>query len=366
MATLAGGLAHDFNNALSAITSGVELLKMDYPDDKKLHQYVEPMFNSAHRMAHLTSQLLAYVQGGKYRARNVSLSDFIKDTLPSILRNDNPAIRIEKNLADDISNTNVDLTQMQMVLSAIIANAEEAIEGPGCISITTRNEEVDEEFAKSGLGLKPGNYVYLRVDDDGKGMDEEIRSKVFDPFFTTKFQGRGLGLAAAYGIVKNHGGWIYVDSQMDKGTTVHIYLPASDVHEEEVEKPKAELLTGTGTILLIEDEGAVMNVTSAILERLGYRVLKAESGRKAADIVKNFDEAIDMAILDIGLPDMPGERIYRLILEAMPDLKVLICSGYASDGPVKEILNAGAQGFVEKPFSIAELSGKVKEVLEGG
>ena len=226
IATLAGGIAHEFNNALIGITGNIEFLNMDLPDDENVTKYTVSMKSSAHRMAHLTSQLLAYARGGKYQEKIVSLNDFVEDTLPLIKHNIKPDIRIETELPKDILNVKADLTQMQMVLSTILTNSDEAIEGPGRIRIIATNEDIDDEFAKTHPGLKAGYYVCLTIKDDGKGMDEEIKSKIFEPFFTTKFQGRGLGMAAVYGIVKNHGGWVSVESEIGKGTTVRIYLPA--------------------------------------------------------------------------------------------------------------------------------------------
>jgi len=227
IATLAGGVAHEFNNALIGITGNIEFLNMDLPDDENVTKYTKSMKSSAHRMAHLTSQLLAYARGGKYQDKIVSLNDFVEDTLPLIKYNIKPDTRIETDLPKDILNVKVDLTQMQMVLSTILTNSDEALEGPGRIRITTTNEDIDDEFARTHPGLRPGRYVCLTIKDDGKGMDEEIKSKIFEPFFTTKFQGCGLGMAAVYGIVKNHGGWVSVESEISKGTTVRIYLPST-------------------------------------------------------------------------------------------------------------------------------------------
>jgi len=365
IATLAGGIAHEFNNTLVGITGNIDLLQMDLPGDENIEKYTQRMKDSAHRMARLTEQLLAYARGGKYQAKNISLTDFVQETLPWMKQSIDPSIRIETDLPHDILNVEADSTQMQMMLSSILKNSAEAIEGKGRIRIITRNEEIDEEFAKSHLDLKPGPYVSLTIQDDGKGMDEETRSRIFDPFFTTKFQGRGLGMAAVYGIVKNHDGWITVDSQLDKGTMVRIYLPAVKVEVKEEPKPKMEPAKDTGTILVIEDEEVVIDVICAMLERLGYSVLLAETGKKALDIAKSFDGNIDLAILDVILPDLPGKEVYRHIMEARPNLKVIVCSGYASDGPPQEILDTGAQDFIQKPFSVATLSEKLKQVLEG-
>jgi len=365
IATLAGGIAHQFNNALSLITGNLDLLTMDYPNDESINNYVEQMRYSTHRITQLTSQLLAYARGGKYQVKIVALSDFVRDTLPLIGHTIKPSVYTETDLSRNILNVKADLTQMQMVLSAILSNASEAIEGEGRIRITCKNKMIQDERAKDFPGLKPGPYVNLEIEDDGKGMDEETKSRIFEPFFTTKFQGRGLGLAAAYGIIKNHDGWISVDSELGKGTTVRIFLPAIEAKVKEIKKQKIEPVKGTGTILVIEDEEMLMDVSRAILERLGYRVLAAQNGKEAIDIAKTFDGDIDLAILDILLPDMGGKAIYPLLMEARPKLKVIICSGYSIDGPAKEILDAGAQDFIQKPFAIAEISKKLKKVLEG-
>lgn len=240
IATLAGGIAHQFNNALSTITGNLGLLEMDLSDIEDMTKYVGPMKDSAHRMAQLTSQLLAYARGGKYQAKTISLSNFVRDILQLIEHILKPSIYIETDLPHDILSVNADLTQMQMVISAILFNASEAIRGRGRIRITCRNEMITDKIAKDFPGLKPGPYVSLTIADDGKGMDEETRSRIFEPFFTTKFQGRGLGMAASYGIVRHHDGWISIDSEIGKGTTVRIYLPAIEAQVKEAVKPKTD------------------------------------------------------------------------------------------------------------------------------
>jgi two-component system, cell cycle sensor histidine kinase and response regulator CckA len=272
---------------------------------------------------------------------------------------------VETHFPKDISHIKADHAQMQMVLSAILANSDEAIEDEGIIRITAENKNLDEDFTKQHPGLKPGAYVCLTVEDDGKGMGEETSDGIFEPFFTTKFQGRGMGMAAVYGIVKNHDGWIFVDSELGRGTTVRIYLPAIEVEIEKPKEAKAEVSTGSGTILMIEDEDVVIEVTRAMLEMLGYRVMAAKTGKDAIHIAETFDGRIDLALLDIKLPDIDGRNLYPLIMKARSNLKVIVFSGYSIDGPAREILDAGAQGFIQKPFSVSALSEKLKEVFEG-
>lgn len=227
IATLAGGIAHEFNNALGAVIPNADLLRMRFPDNEEIIKYVQPLHSSAKRMAHLTNQLLAYARGGKYFTQHVSLSGFVRDTLPLIAHSLDPDIQVETNLSEHVCDVKVDLAQMQMVLLAVLANAAESIERSGCIRIITRTMEVDEEHAIDHAGLQPGPYACLAIEDDGRGMDAETRARVFEPFFSTKYVGRGLGMAAVYGIVKNHGGLVLVDSALEKGAVIRIFLPCS-------------------------------------------------------------------------------------------------------------------------------------------
>ena len=236
--TLAAGIAHEFNNALTGIIGNLDLLELALPGNHQAGNYVRPMKNSAFRMARLTSQLLAYAREGKYQTRLLSLSDFVEDLIPVVRHGIDAQIRVETDLPHHISPVEADPTQMQMVLSAVLANAAEAIEGRGRIRISTGNEEITEEAARQHPDLTPGVYVRLRVEDDGKGMDETTRARMFEPFFTTKFHGRGLGMAAVYGIIKNHNGSIDVDSERGKGTVVRIYLPVAAGTEKAAESQR--------------------------------------------------------------------------------------------------------------------------------
>ncbi len=228
IAALAGGIAHEFNNALTIITGNVDLLELEFPNDEKIKNYTTSMKTSVSRMTGLTDRLMAYARGGKYQSETFSLSKFVKVTLPLIHHTMDPSICIDTELSLDASPVEADLTQLQMVLSAVLTNAYEAIDGEGRIRVSVRNEEVDGGITGGGRDLKPGSYVCITIEDNGQGMDRETMQTIFEPFFTTKFQGRGLGLAAAYGIIKNHGGLIFVDSILGSGTVIRIFLPAVD------------------------------------------------------------------------------------------------------------------------------------------
>ena len=363
--TLAGGVAHEFNNSLMGIMGHIELLKMNLPEGEGRNKSLDRMNAAGHRMSRLTDQLLAYAEGGKYQPKDLKLDAFVIETLPIMQHDLSPTVRVETHFAKGNFSIRADLAQMQMALSAILANSNEAIEDEGLIRITAGNKYLGESFTNQHAGLKPGPYVCLTIEDDGRGMDEETRNRIFEPFFTTKFQGRGMGMAAVHGIVRNHDGWISVDSELGKGTTVQVYIPAIEVEVEKPKKAEDTVTTGSGTILMIEDEDVVVEVTQAMLERLGYRVLVAKTGKDAIHIAETFDGQIDLALLDIKLPDIDGRNLYPLIMKARSNLKVIVFSGYSIDGPAREILDAGAQHFIQKPFSFGTLSEKVKVVLGG-
>jgi PAS domain S-box-containing protein len=365
IAKLAGGIAHQFNNALFVIMATTDLLEIQLPGDEFTSEHIASIKKSTDRMTQLTRQLLAYARGGKYEVKNISLSVLVRNTLPLLQHTLDPSIHLETSLPDDIVKTRGDLTQLVMVLTILLSNAAEAIESQGVIKIACRNELLKKEDANDFPGMLPGAYVSLTVEDNGRGMNEETKRRAFEPFFTTKFQGRGLGLAAAYGIVKNHGGWISIESQLNRGTRVCLYFPAVRVIEKKkAQRLRSEPLKGNGTILLIEDELAVIEALRKLLERLGYDVIEAKTGKEAIRLARAFDGGIDLAILDVFLPDMTGNKVYPLLKEIRPDLKVLVFSGYSIEGPAQEILDAGAHGFVQKPVSVEELSGKLKELLQ--
>ena len=363
IATLAGGIAHQFNNLLSAVSGNIELMKLDDRDRQKYDRYFTPIENSIQRMAKLTGQLLAYARGGKYRVSHMSMIEFVRETLPLVEHTLKPTITVETDLPEKVSLVTIDVTQMQTVLSGILSNASEAIEKAGHVLISIRDEHITAKQSKETPGLVPGDYVVLSVTDDGKGMDENTRQRIFEPFFSTKFQGRGLEMASVYGIIKNHEGWISVDSKPLRGTTVKIFLPAIKGEAPAIKPVRALNMENSGTILVIEDEEMVLDVTSSMLKNLGYRVLAARSGEEALRIADSHDGRIDLALLDIILPDMGGKDIYPRLLASRPNLRVIVCSGYTLNGPAQEILKQGAQGFIQKPYTMAALSEKLSATI---
>jgi len=365
ISTLAGGIAHQFNNILSGITGNTELLQMEYKGDNKIKEFSERLFGLTSRMTNLTSQLLAYARGGKYQERQLSVRELVKETLPLIEHSMNQSVKIVRHLEKDIPIIKADATQLQMVFSAVMSNASEAIEGSGSIRVAVQKKDVDDKYAMQHPGLKVGQYVRLTVEDDGKGLDIESKERVFEPFYSTKLQGRGLGMAASYGVIINHGGWIEIDSEPGKGAVVSIYLPVSADTEEVFLREKkeiSEISKGKGTILIIDDEEEVLETSRLALEYLGYKVLTVNTGMEAISIVETAVEDIDLAILDIGLPDIPGDKVCQRIQELRPNIKVVVSTGHMVED-INDDLKIKVQGIIQKPFSMSEMAMKLKEVL---
>jgi two-component system cell cycle sensor histidine kinase/response regulator CckA len=235
----------------------------------------------------------------------------------------------------------------------------------GELRLETKNVTYGE-FTSRPFGLEPGNYVKISVTDNGLGMDEKTQQRIFEPFFTTKGMGRGtgLGLASAYGIIKNHKGVIDVESKQGIGTTFSLYLPASQTEVSHGEDASDGLLRGTETVLLVDDEAMIMQVGKGILEALGYKVLTAASGKEALDVYQANRDAIAIIILDMVMPELGGGETYDALKSINPDVKVLLSSGYSSAGQATEILKRGCNGFLQKPFNIGALSEKIREILD--
>ncbi len=364
VAILAGGVAHNFNNSLSIISGNIELLQMDRNrSPAAVAGYIDPIISSVRRMSRLVNQLMAFARRGKYRPEVLSLNSFLQSTLPVIVPPGERGILIATDLQEILPPVEGDATQFQMVLAAVVANAVEATEGEGTIEISTREVVADQEPSGDG-DTATGRFVRLTVRDNGRGMSQDTLEKIFDPFFTTKFQGRGLGMAAAYGVVKSHGGWITVESEPGRGTAVHINLPAKEgpptPEPDRAEGPDR----GVGTVLLVEDEEMVLNVTRAMIQRLGYTVIEVRKGMEAVEIVRERGDGIDLVLLDIGLPDLRGDRVSQLIRESKPDIRILVCSGYTEREVVQE-MKVISDDFIQKPYTLSDLSGKMKKILSG-
>jgi CheY-like chemotaxis protein len=293
------------------------------------------------------------------------LGHLIKASLELIRHRLQPEIELEVDLAAGRDLVSVDTAQLQMVLLALYENAVEAMEKSGHIRISTREVCFGSEDMVDYPNRRPGSYVCLTVQDNGCGMTKETESKIFDPFFTTKFIGRGLGLSAAYGIVTNHNGWIAASTAPGEGTEIHVYLPllaAKETAPSEESVPQ-RAAAGGHTLLVVEDETLVMDAVCELLEKMNYRVLRAKTGSGALETLRSSDVPVDLVLLDVRLPDLEADVVYKEIRKVQPGIKVVVFSGYDKSGPVEDLLDAGADGFLQKPFSKAHLSAKVSSVL---
>lgn len=364
IANLAGGIAHQFNNALAVIAGNIELLEFDYKADPNINSFSNPILSATEKMTQLTGQLLAYAKGGKYKEHPNDLSYVVESTLSFIKHTIPNTITVHKELESNLPKVNIDTTQVQMVISSIIANAVEATDEKGEISVYCNYLTINNKNQSQYSDIPPGQYITFTISDNGSGMDEKTQKRIFEPFFTTKFEGRGLGMAAVYGIIKNHGGYIQVASKLNKGTDVYIYLPA--LTEEAVEshiEQKEQLFRGSGTILLVEDEIDIVEINKSWLERLGYNVIVATTAHDAIEMICHTKVLFDVVLLDMVLPDMNGAAIFPLIQKHRPNAKVIITSGYGQDESIQELLDAGADSFIQKPFTLSQISIKLNEVL---
>ncbi len=362
--TLAGGIAHDFNNLLMGIQGNVSLMLMDTdavsPDYDRLIN-IEKQVKSG---AKLTSYLLGYARKGKYEINPLDLNQVVKEVNETFIRT-KKEITVHNDLAEDLSVIEADKGQIEQVLLNLFINAADAMPDGGDLFLKTM-KVTDKDMQGRMYKPEPGNYVLLTVTDSGVGMDEEIQERIFEPFFTTKEMGRGtgLGLASVYGIIKSHHGYIEVESSKGKGTTFRIYLPASEKEIQKIVETTDEIVKGAETVLLVDDEDIILEVSCELLETIGYRVLTAGCGKESIEIYKNNRDKIDIVVLDMVMPDINGAVVYKRLKEINPDVKVLLSSGYSIDGHATEILNQGCDGFIQKPFTLQSLSRKIKNILE--
>jgi len=362
--TLAGGIAHDFNNLLMGIQGQASLMLMDksssHPDFENLQGIEEYVQNAAG----LTKQLLGFAKGGKYEVKPTDLNELVKKQNRMFGRT-RKEINIRGKYEKNLWAVEVDQRQMEQVLLNLYVNAWQSMPEGGNVFIQTENVSLDEYYTKP-FEMKPGKYVKLSVTDTGVGMDKTTQQRIFDPFFTTKEMGRGtgLGLASVYGIIKNHGGFINVYSEEGEGSDFTIHLPVSEkkiLEKKEIEK---DILKGSETVLLVDDEDMIVDVGTQLLEKLGYKVIIAKSGTEAIKIYKKKRDKIDMVILDMIMPEMNGGETYDMLREINNKIKVLLSSGYSISGQATEILERGCDAFIQKPFNIRDLSEKLREIFE--
>lgn len=372
---LAGGIAHDFNNVLTIITASVDFLLLNHRTGDPSFQDLLLIKQSANRAASLVRQLLAYSRRQTMRPKMLNLTDVIADMHLLLKRISGDLVKLERQHARDLWPVMADIGQFEQVVTNLVQNARDAMSTNGRVIISTRNVPAEEaaQFGYSELG--DGDYVLMEVSDTGSGMPADVAERIFEPFFTTKEigKGTGLGLSMVYGIVKQSGGSIFVETKPGEGTTFRIFLPRHipvDVPAAKGELPSPAAsnakqdLSGTASILLVEDEDNVRAGNVRALKMRGYEVHEASSGLEALDVMEEIGGKVDLVVSDVVMPEMDGPTLLREMRKQRPDLKFIFVSGYAEDAFAKNLPDGEKFGFLPKPFSLRELAVAVKEALE--
>jgi PAS domain S-box-containing protein len=374
LVTLVGGIAHDFNNQLTAILGNLDMLRGDLEkwqsEGKSMLESIKPCLQgaeqAAQRCARMTSRLLTFSRGRIGAMQTISLETFLAEMV-STLQHDLPGIKIVTHAPPGTHPVTVDAAQMRELLLNLAANARDAMAIGGTLTLTLANRIFTPEDCAANLDTRPGSFVELSVQDNGRGMPPEIRERIFEPFFTTKKpgQGAGMGLSVVFGIVKGHKGWITVDSQPGKGTTFHIYIPSARAVTPSAVPHIARPLEPTNAerILIVDDEPLVRDVARTVLERTGFQVVSAEGGEEALEIYRREGRAIDLVLLDYIMPRMNGVQVLKELQQLDPDVCVLFSSGYHTDHEVDQLLAAGGKGFVAKPYRPQDLVQSIRSVL---
>src|SRR3989440_2038399 len=366
---LAGGVAHDFNNILTAIVGYADLLAAEFTGTNSRHlEDLEEIRKAARRAAALTRQLLAFSRKQVLEPRIIDMNGVVMN-LEKMLRSlISENISLQTHLATDLAAARADPNQLEQVIMNLAINARDAMPEGGSLTIETGNATLDEDYAAQHVSVLPGEYVMLAVTDTGCGMDEHTKARIFEPFFTTKAPGRGtgLGLSTVYGIVKQSGGNIWLYSEPNKGTTFKVYLPAVDAAPEDIGKhaPPELVQRGGGTVLLVEDDDQIPPPAHPALAAQGYTVLDAERGTMALDIARRHKGVIDLLLTDVIMPDTNGRKLADALRASRPGLRVLFMSGYP-DGAIgsQGVLDHGV-AYLAKPFSTEGIIRKVREVLK--
>jgi PAS domain S-box-containing protein len=362
---LAGGVAHDFNNMLTVISGYNQMILDQLSPLDPLRGYAEEVLKAADRAAALTNQLLAFSRRQIAQPRVFDVNMVLLHTEKMLRRLIGEDVELALRLSPGAGNIKADPGHLEQAIFNLATNARDAMPNGGRILVETSAATLDDTYAKTHMGVNPGEYVMIAVSDDGVGMDVETRRRIFEPFFTTKERGKGtgLGLATVYGIVKQAGGDIWVYSEPGHGTTFKLYFPkvrepATDLRDDGIAAPH-----GAETILVVEDEQGVRELTTKMLERLGYRVLAAASGAHALEIARTHAGQIALAVTDVVMPNMSGAQLAAELREVQPDIKVVFISGYTENAISQHgVLDEGV-AFLAKPFSRESLARKMREIL---
>lgn len=364
---LAGGIAHDFNNMLGGIMGFANLIKIRLASkENKLIKYVDNILSSANRAADLTAKLLAFARRGKFQMVVVDMNDCIFNTIKILEHSIDKRIRIIKKLKARQATVMGDPTQLQNVILNLAVNARDAMPGRGKLTFFTEIVNIQPDFKPTGnFSIDPGTYLLIEVSDTGVGIEKKHMAKLFEPFFTTKKQskGTGLGLASVYGTVKNHNGYIDVESKVGQGATFKIYMNLVDKPHKKTSVVSDNIQLGTGHILVVDDEKDILEFGEEMLAELGYSSKTCKDVQEALDYYKNHHQQIDLVITDIIMPKLSGFEFYKEIKKINPQVKVVVTSGYSLEGKARELIEEGARGFIQKPFSLRQLSAVLYNAL---
>ncbi len=363
LGTLAGGLAHGFNNVLMAIQGNLSIMRMNFPANDDLCRHLERINHSTEKGARLAKEILSFAKVGKFVVMSTDLNKILKSTSRMFTRS-NTRLKIHEIYEQKLWQTQVDRVQIGQVLLSLYMNAAEAMPDGGELYLQSENIYLDESYTKP-FNNKPGRYVKISVTDSGKGLCGEAKRRIFEPFFSPyrPIRYEGLGLAAAYGTIKSHQGIINVYSEKGHGTTFNIYLPASEKELESL-PDGAEADRGSETVLIVEDDPMASRMGRDILERWGYRVMVADNGSEAIEIYSEFKKRIHLVLLDIILPDLSGDQVFFSLRKINPDVRVIVSSGYNVNQQITHLLNCGCADFIQKPFQSRALSSKVRAALD--
>lgn len=361
--TLAGGIAHDFNNLLMGVLGRCSLMMTDLASSHTHFKHLTEIETYVKSAVDLTAQLLGFARGGRYEVVPTDINLLIQKHNRMFGRT-KKEISIKGKYEEKVWPVEVDRGQIEQVLMNMYINAWQAMPDGGDLFVHTENLKLDRDYTRL-FEASPGKYVRISITDTGFGMTKEIKDKIFDPFFTTKEKqrGTGMGLSSAYGIIRNHRGFISVYSEPGEGTTFNIYIPASKKRVHKEKRIEKKMVKGSGTVLLIDDEELVTNVGEKLLKKLGYDVLTAPDGKEGVNLYKNKFGAIDIIILDLIMPGMSGKETCEALIGINPDAKILLASGYSLNGKAREMLDLGCSGFIQKPFNLQQLSVKINEIL---
>jgi signal transduction histidine kinase/CheY-like chemotaxis protein/HAMP domain-containing protein len=365
LGTLAGGVAHDFNNILCGMIGYVGLLKRNHSSEDKDFKMLDTIEKAGFRAANLTKQLLTFSRQEALDHQAIEVNDHVENVAKLLKNTLSKLISIKLELGESLPPVLSDPAQLEQIVMNLAVNARDAMPEGGQILIKSEKISVDKEFCEEHPEAKPGDYVRLSVSDQGEGIETETLPRIFEPFFTTKEfgKGTGLGLAMVYGIVKSHKGFIVVASSPGMGTNFSVYLPLADMIQKEVVPTAVPEQVLRANILIVDDEELIATMLAEHLQSLGCRTYQASNGEEALDFLRQHADELDVAVLDLNMPVMDGKSAYEKMVEIKPELKVLISSGYTFKGSAEEILTKGAQGFIQKPYSLDNIVSKIRQVL---